>query len=51
MSTVCSLNALDGQPLDSESTSTILLKTYHLILDIFLLSQHIHNHNVFGINT
>jgi hypothetical protein len=51
MSTVYSLNALGGQLLDSGSASTILLKTYDLILDIFLLSQAIHNHNVFGINT
>jgi hypothetical protein len=51
MSIVCSLNALSGQPLDSGSASTILLKTYDLILDIFLLSQHIHNHNVFDIDT
>jgi hypothetical protein len=51
MSTVCSLNALGGQLLDSGSVSTILLKTYDLILDIFLLSQPIHNHNVFVINT
>jgi hypothetical protein len=51
MSTVCSLNALGGQPLINGSASTILLKTYDLILDIFLLSQHIHNHNVFDINT
>jgi hypothetical protein len=51
MSTVCSLNTLGGQPLDSGFTRTILLKTYVLILDIFPLSQHIHNHDVFGINT
>jgi hypothetical protein len=49
MSTVCSLNALGDQPLDSGSASTILLKTYDLILDIFLLSQHIHNHIVFAL--
>jgi hypothetical protein len=48
---MCSLNTLGGQPLDSGSASTILLKTYNLILDIFLLSQPIHNHNVFDINT
>jgi hypothetical protein len=46
-----SLNVLGGQPLDNGSVSTILLKTYDLILDIFLLSQPIYNHNVFGINT
>jgi hypothetical protein len=51
MSTVHSLNTLDGQPLVSGSASTFLLKTYDLILDIFLLSQHIHNHDVFGMNT
>jgi hypothetical protein len=51
MSIVCSLNALSGQPLDSGSASTMLLKTYDLILDIFLLSQPIHIHNVFVINT
>jgi hypothetical protein len=51
MSTVCSLNALGGQPLDSGSVRTILLKTYDLILDILLIAQHIHNHNVFDINT
>jgi hypothetical protein len=48
MSTVHSLNTLSGQPLISGSASTLLLKTYDLILDIFLLSQHIYNHNVFG---
>jgi hypothetical protein len=37
MSTVYSLNTLDGQPLVSGSVSTFLLKTYDLILDIFLL--------------
>jgi hypothetical protein len=47
---VYSLNILGGQPLVSESASTFLLKTYDLILDIFLLSQHIHNHNVFGMH-
>jgi hypothetical protein len=46
-----SLNTLGSQPLVSGSTSTFLLKTYNLILDIFLLSQHIHNQNVFGMNT
>jgi hypothetical protein len=51
MSIVCSLNALGGQPLDNGSVSTILLKTYDLILDILLFSQHIHNHNVFDMNT
>jgi hypothetical protein len=51
MSTVHSLNTLSGQPLVSGSASTFLLKTYDLILDIFLLLQHIHNHNVFGMNT
>jgi hypothetical protein len=51
MSIVYSLNPLGGQPLVSGSVSTFLLKTYDLILNIFLLSQHIHNHNVFGINT
>jgi hypothetical protein len=48
---VYSLNTLGGQPLVSRSTSTFLLKTYDLILDIFLLSQPIHNHNVFDMNT
>jgi hypothetical protein len=48
---MCSLNALGGQPLDSGSVSTILLNTYDFSLDIFLLSQPIHNHNVFDINT
>jgi hypothetical protein len=51
MSTVHSLNTLGGQPLVSGSASTFLLKTYDLILDIFLLSQHIHTYNVFGMNT
>jgi hypothetical protein len=51
MLTVHSLNTLGGQPLVSRSTSTFLLKTYDLILDIFLLSQPIHNHNVFDMNT
>jgi hypothetical protein len=51
MSNVHSLNTLGGQPLVSGSVSTFLLKTYDLILDIFHLSQHIHNHNVFGMNT
>jgi hypothetical protein len=51
MPIVYSLNTLGGQPLVSGSVSTFLLKTYDLILNIFLLSQHIHNHNVFGINT
>jgi hypothetical protein len=46
-----SLNALGGQTLDSGSVSTILLKTYDLILNIFHLSQPIHNYKVFGINT
>jgi hypothetical protein len=46
-----SLNTLGGQPLVSESASTFLLKTYDLILDIFLLSQYIHIHNVFDMNT
>jgi hypothetical protein len=46
-----SLSMLGGQPLVSGSASTFLLKTYDLILDIFLLSQHIHNHNVFDMNT
>jgi hypothetical protein len=53
MSTVYSLNTLGGQPLVSGSVSTILLKTYDLILDILLLfynTKHIHNHNVFGMN-
>jgi hypothetical protein len=48
---VHSLNTLDGQPLVSGSASNFLLKNYDLILDIFLLSQHIHNHNVFDMNT
>jgi hypothetical protein len=48
---VHSLNTLGGQPLVSGSASTFLLKTYDLILNIFLLLQHIHNHNVFGMNT
>jgi hypothetical protein len=48
---VYSLNTLGGQPLVSRSISTFLLKTYDLMLDIFLLSQHIHNHNVFAMNT
>jgi hypothetical protein len=34
MSTVCSLNTLGGQHLVSRSTSTFLLKTCDLILDI-----------------
>jgi hypothetical protein len=54
MSTVYSLNTLGGQALVSGSVSTFLLKTYDLILDIFLLfhnTKHIHNHNVFGMNT
>jgi hypothetical protein len=54
MSTVYSLNTLGGQPLVSRSASTFLLKTYGLILDIILLfhnTKHIHNHNVFGMNT
>jgi hypothetical protein len=34
------LNTLGGQPLLSGSASTFLLKTYDLILDILLLSQH-----------
>jgi hypothetical protein len=51
MSTVYFLNTLGGQPLISRSTSTFLLKTYDLILDIFHLSQHIHNHIVFAMNT
>jgi deoxyxylulose-5-phosphate synthase len=51
MSTVYSLNTLGVKPLVSIFTSTFLLKTYDLILDIFLLSQPIHNHNVFGMNT
>jgi hypothetical protein len=38
MSIVCSLNTLGAQPLLSELVSTFLLKTYDLILDIFLLS-------------
>jgi hypothetical protein len=46
-----SLNTLGGQPLVSGSTSIFLLKTYDLILDIFLLSQHIHNYNMFDMNT
>jgi hypothetical protein len=46
-----SLNTLGGQPLVSGSAGTFLLKTYDLILDIFLSSQHIHNHNAFGMNT
>jgi hypothetical protein len=37
MSTVYSLNTLSDQPLVSGSASTFLLKTYDLILDIFLL--------------
>jgi hypothetical protein len=37
MSTVYSLNAPDGESLVSRSASTFLLKTYDLILDIFLL--------------
>jgi hypothetical protein len=51
MSTIYSLNTLGAQPLVSRSISTFLLKTYDLILDIFLLSQPIHNNNVFAINT
>jgi hypothetical protein len=51
MTTVYYLNTLGGQPLVSGSVSTFLLKTYDLILDIFLLSEPIHNHNVFGMNT
>jgi hypothetical protein len=46
-----SLNTLGGQPLVSGSADTFLLKAYDLILDIFLSSQHIHNHNAFGMNT
>jgi hypothetical protein len=34
---MCSLNALDSQPLVSGSASTFLLKTYDLILYIFLI--------------
>jgi hypothetical protein len=37
MLNVCSLNTLSGQPLDSGSASIILLKTYDLILYIFLI--------------
>jgi hypothetical protein len=37
MSTVCYLNTLGDQHLVSGSASTFLLKTYDLILDIFLL--------------
>jgi hypothetical protein len=37
---VFSLNALGGKPLVSGSASTFMLKTYDLILDILLLSQH-----------
>jgi hypothetical protein len=54
MSAVYSLNTLGGQPLVSGSASTFLLKTYALILDIILLfhnTKHIHDHNVFGMNT
>jgi hypothetical protein len=51
MSIVYSLNTLGGQRLVSGFVSIFLLKTYDLILNIFLLLQHIHNHNVFGINT
>jgi hypothetical protein len=51
MSTVYSLNTLGGQSLVSGFVNILLLKTYDLILDMFLLSQHIHNHNVFGMNT
>jgi hypothetical protein len=40
MLTVYSLNTLCGQSLVSGSASTFLLKTYDLILDVFLLSQH-----------
>jgi hypothetical protein len=46
-----SLNTLGDQLLVSGSTSTFLLKTYNLILDIFLFLQHIHNYNVFDMNT
>jgi hypothetical protein len=54
MSIVYSLNTLGGQALVSGSVSTFLLENYGLILDIFLLfhnTKHIHNHNVFGMNT
>jgi hypothetical protein len=54
MSIVYYLNTLDGQSLVSGSVSTFLLKTYDLILDILLLfhnTKHIHNHNVFVMNT
>jgi hypothetical protein len=51
MSIMYYLNTLGGQPLVRGSASIFLLKTYDLILHIFLLSQPIHNHNVFGMNT
>jgi hypothetical protein len=47
MSAVYSLNTLDGQPLVSESTSTFLLKTYDLILDIFLFFHNNNNNQAF----
>jgi hypothetical protein len=37
ISAVYSLNTLGAQPLVNESASIFLLKTYDLILDIFLL--------------
>jgi hypothetical protein len=39
MSTIYSLNTLGDQPLVSGPTSTFLLKTYDLILNIFFFSQ------------
>jgi hypothetical protein len=54
MSIVYSLNTLGGQPLVSGSASAFLLKTYDLVLHIFLRfhnTKHIHNYNVFVMTT